>query len=271
MSDRYAGRLRARLSRPGLDLAETTYRGGQRVARHVHERPLMVLVVAGAMQEQVGARSMDLRPGTALFHPAGEAHAHRFGDRGSRCLVLQFGRSWLERLGVEPGLIPDRPATRIDPAVTGTGRLLHREFRRGEAAHGAAVDGLALTLLASLARRDAPRPERRPDFVDRVVAKLQDEVASHADLHSLAEIAGVSPEHLARTFREAEGCTVGEYVRRLRVERARRALEEGDLPLSRLALDLGFYDQSHFTRTFKAHVGCPPGEYRRRTRRSRGG
>lgn len=44
------------------------------------------------------------------------------------------------------------------------------------------------------------------------------------------------------------------------------SLVGSDVSLSRLALELGFYDQPHFTRIFKAHVGCPPGEYRRRTR-----
>lgn len=263
-SDQYAGRLHANLERPGLELAETTYYGGQQIHRHVHERPLLVLVISGAMRELAGGRSVDCRAGTALYHPAGEHHAHRFGDQGSRCLVLQFGSSWIERLDLDPELIPDRPAARLDETVTTTGRLLHREFRRGEDAQEAALDGLALTLLASLARSDEPPPEGRPAFLNVVLEKLNDDLASDAALSTLADIAGVSPEHLARTFRREKGCTVGEYVRQLRVERARHALAEDDRPLSRLALELGFYDQSHFTRTFKAYVGCPPGEYRRR-------
>lgn len=264
MSDQYAGRVHARVSRSGLELAETTYRDGQTVDFHVHERPLVVLVVGGVMQEHAGGRSVDCRPGTALYHPAGEPHAHRFGDQGSRCLVLEFGPSWYDRLETGGDLMPDRPEVALDETVTTTGRLLHREFRRGEAAHSAALDGLSLTLLAAVARRDEPRPDRRPGFLDRVLEKLHADVASDVELSSLAETAGVSPEHLSRTFREHMDCTVGEYVRRLRVERAREALVTGEESLSRLALRLGFYDQPHFTRTFKAHVGCPPGEYRRR-------
>lgn len=266
MSDQYAGRIGARLSRPGLELAETSYSGGQTVDRHVHERPLVVLVVSGRMEERLGSGAVDCPVGTALFHPPGEAHGHRFGDRGSRCLVLQFGPTWRERLEVEPSLVPDRPVRVLDETATSVGRLLHRELRLGERAQEAAVDGLALTLLASIARPEAPRRERRPAFLDRVLERLHDDPAADAQLSHLAELAGVSPEHLARTFRSEKGLTVGEYVRRLRVRRARRALGEDDIALSRLALDLGFYDQAHFTRTFKAHVGCPPGEYRRRVR-----
>lgn len=269
MSDQYAGRVRASLDRSGLQLAETTYGKGQEVAPHAHDRPLLVVVMAGAMREHVRGSAVDCRPGTALFHPPGELHAHRFGDQGSRCLVLELGGSWVERNVREPDLVPARPETSLGETVTGTARLLRRELRRGEAAHPAALDGLALALLASLARREEPRAERRPGILDRVLERIHDDVGSDVDLSTLAEIADVSPGHLARTFRREMNCTVGEYVRRLRVERARSALEERDCSLSRLALELGFYDQPHFTRTFKAHVGCPPGEYRQERRDGR--
>jgi len=265
MSDQYAGRVQAKLIRSGLEVAETTYRDGQTVDVHIHDRPLLVLVVSGLMQEHAGGRSVECRPGTALVHPPGEPHAHRFGNQGSRCLVLEFRSTWYNRLQVAGDLIPERPEVALNETVTSTGRLLHREFRRGEAAHAAALDGLALALLAAVTRKEEPCPDRRPEFLDRVLEKLHADVASDVGLASLAEAAGVSAEHLSRTFREHMDCTVGEYVRRLRVERARRALESGDESLSRLALRLGFYDQPHFTRTFKAHVGCPPGEYRRRS------
>lgn len=264
MSERYAGRVRETLTRSGLRLVEATYREGLEVGRHEHGRPLLVAVLSGIQEEQVEGRSLDCGAGTALFHPPGEPHANRFGGRGARCLIVELRRDWIRRVGPDADLMPDAPVAGLDELVTGPARLLHREFRRGEGAHTAALDGLTLTLLANLTRSRASRSESRPAFLDRVLERLHDEVASDAGLSSLAEIAGVSPEHLARTFREQMGCTVGEYVRRLRVERARRALEESDVPLSRLALRLGFYDQPHFTRTFRAHVGCPPGEYRRR-------
>lgn len=265
MTERYAGRVRETLTRSGLRLVEAAYREGLEVDRHEHGRPLLVTVLSGVQEEEVGGRSLECRAGAALYHPPGEPHANRFGGRGARCLIVELRRGWIRRIGPDADLMPDGPVAGREEPVTGPARLLHREFRRGEEAHTAALDGLTLTLLANLARSRAPRPESRPAFLDRVLERLHDDVGSDAGLSSLAGIAGVSPEHLARTFREQMDCTVGEYVRRLRVKRARRVLEEGEIPLSRIALRLGFYDQPHFTRTFRAHVGCPPGEYRRRT------
>lgn len=258
----YAGRLHGRLSTPGLELAETSYRRGQRIGAHAHEHPLLVIVVSGEMTERVGGRSVRCPSGTALYHPAGESHSHCFEAPGSRCLVGEFDAAWLDRLEAGSRVLPCGPVARREPAVTGAGRLLHAEFRRLGGAVPGAVDGLVLALLASLAGRSDPVPERGPAFLGRVLERLDDDPGTRFELAELARLAGVTPEHLARSFRRHQGCTLGEYVRRARVERARRALVEGDRPLAEIALELGFFDQSHFTRTFKAHVGCTPGAYR---------
>ena len=70
------------------------------------------------------------------------------------------------------------------------------------------------------------------------------------------------PAHLARLFRRYYGCTIGEYLRRLRIEFACHALSTSDLPLAEIASAAGFYDQAHFSRTFKRLTGVTAIEYR---------
>jgi len=69
--------------------------------------------------------------------------------------------------------------------------------------------------------------------------------------------------HLARVFRRFHGCTVGEYLRRLRIERAIEELRSTNKPLADIAGNSGFSDQSHFCRAFKLTVGMTPGQYRK--------
>jgi AraC family transcriptional regulator len=71
---------------------------------------------------------------------------------------------------------------------------------------------------------------------------------------------------LARTFRRTFGCTVGEYLRRLRIERAAEQLVSGDLPLAEIALAAGFADQSHFSNVFRRRTGVSPSAFRREAR-----
>ncbi len=83
-------------------------------------------------------------------------------------------------------------------------------------------------------------------------------------LRGLATLAHLSVSQLQREFRRLFGITPGEYILKVRVLNARRALEETTKPLGTIAHDCGFYDQSHFSRAFTAQIGLPPLAYRRR-------
>jgi AraC family transcriptional regulator len=92
---------------------------------------------------------------------------------------------------------------------------------------------------------------------------LQDQFAENLSLQEIACAVGVHPAHLARSFRQHFHCTVGDYLRNLRIEQSRHVLATSDTPLSEIALDMGYSDQSHFTTAFKRHTGISPGQYRK--------
>ena len=81
-------------------------------------------------------------------------------------------------------------------------------------------------------------------------------------LIALATLVGVHPSYLARMFRRHYGCSVGDYVVRLRLDFAIRELINSDLSLAEIASAAGFYDQSHFTHVFKFHFGITPSNLR---------
>ena len=81
-------------------------------------------------------------------------------------------------------------------------------------------------------------------------------------LGAVADAVGRHPAHVARTFRRHFGCSLGEYLRRIRLEHAARRLRETDRSISEIALDAGFYDQAHFGRCFRAWASVSPRVYR---------
>jgi transcriptional regulator GlxA family with amidase domain len=92
-------------------------------------------------------------------------------------------------------------------------------------------------------------------------------VSAHpGESHSVAELAeraGISPRHFARLFREEVGVTPYAWVEGVRVEAARRLLEEGQRP--KLAgARCGFADVETFRRAFQRRVGISPAAYRTR-------
>jgi AraC family transcriptional regulator len=73
---------------------------------------------------------------------------------------------------------------------------------------------------------------------------------------------------VSQAFQRFEGCSVGEYLRRLHVSRARALLAEGRTSLAQVARECGFYDQSHLTRVFRRYLGVTPAVFRNQGGRS---
>jgi AraC family transcriptional regulator len=116
--------------------------------------------------------------------------------------------------------------------------------------------------MAEVSRRRVKTAENTsPRWLERTRELLHAHFTEDMTLKRIAGAVGTHPVHLARVFRQYHGCTIGEYVRRLRIESACRELALTDAPLSQIALALGFYDQSHFSRTFKKLVGLTPTVY----------
>src|SRR5262249_48231108 len=108
-----------------------------------------------------------------------------------------------------------------------------------------------------------------PRWLDRVRELLRDRFAENLSLAEVAAAVNISADHLARSFRRCHGCTMGEYVRRLRVDFACRRLAASEVPLVELALDAGFTHQRPFRKPSNRHVGVPPAAFRNLHRRRR--
>lgn len=99
------------------------------------------------------------------------------------------------------------------------------------------------------------------------ILQVQDYVLKHlkADLSvpRLAARAGMSERNFARVFRSETGMTPAEFVESARIDHARRRLEESDVPLKRLAANVGYSSLDAFRRAFARKLGLAPSSYRR--------
>jgi AraC-like DNA-binding protein len=91
---------------------------------------------------------------------------------------------------------------------------------------------------------------------------LRDRFAEPLTLDEIAGAVGVHPMHLTRVFRRHFRCTIGDMVRRLRIDFACRQLSSTDDALVEIALAAGFSDQSQFCRTFRRLTGMTPTGFR---------
>lgn len=117
--------------------------------------------------------------------------------------------------------------------------------------------------------RPAAQAGQPPEDYARIAKALdvvQRRYGERLAVSDLARAAGLSVSQLQREFLRLLALTPSEYITKVRVLMARRALERGDSAVGSIALDLGFYDQSHFTRVFRRATGLTPLAYRQRFR-----
>ena len=106
----------------------------------------------------------------------------------------------------------------------------------------------------------APWAERR--CLEMMQARLSEDIS----LDELAEAAQLSPFHFARMFKQSLGVPPRVYLTRLRVEKACELLEMTDLPITEIALEVGYSSNQVLARVFLKHMRVSPSDYRRAVR-----
>jgi AraC family transcriptional regulator len=223
----------------------------------------------------LGLERVVMPPDTIWLNPAGRPFRHRV-RRPCHYGAVVLEPSLLERLLEVPGEELTLCYGREDPPLAHLVHGLLGEASREAPAGTLFAESMGAAIGAHLLAHYAARPmssrrwrgglggARHRRLVDHVESNLGEELA----LTRLAEVVGVSPYHLSREFKRATGETLHRYVMRRRLERARQVLRRGERPISVVAQDLGFADQSHLTRLFRDRFGVTPAAFAR-THRSR--
>jgi AraC family transcriptional regulator len=161
------------------------------------------------------------------------------------------------------------------PSLTQIARALHEEVRLAGPHGPLYAEGLGVAVASLLLHTQATAAtvERNAELrlgaktLRKVLAYIDDHLASALSLHELAAISGVSVSHFSLLFRQAIGLPPHEYVVRRRVAQAAALLAKDHLPLAAVATAVGFYDQSHLSRHMRRILGRTPGELRGTNRR----
>ncbi|HXD05722.1 MAG TPA: DJ-1/PfpI family protein [Burkholderiaceae bacterium] len=112
---------------------------------------------------------------------------------------------------------------------------------------------------AHLAAQTAQRSVIR-EVQERILADL----GADLSVPALAKAAGMSERNFARVFHAEARMTPAEFVEKSRIDAARRRMEESDVPLKRVADEVGYANVDGFRRAFQRRLGISPVEYRRR-------
>lgn len=246
----------------GFQLMEAVYPPGIELPKHSHECACFSLMVRGGMKENYGRRTLESHRQTLGFNAADEPHSNTISRNGARFLILQ--------IGVEQTRRAQQYSPRFNTsAVVNHGELnwlglrLFQEAEVNDAVSPLAIEGLALEMIATLCRINEPPGSRPPRWLTQAHDLVCDQFAEPLSVNAIAKMVDVHPVHLSRTFQKRYSSSIGDYVRGLRIEKARSLLLTTALSLAEIATVTGFFDQAHLSHVFKRNVGMTPGQYRR--------
>lgn len=242
-------------------LTEIAYDSKAYISQHSHQRACFSFVLQGAYKEVYREKVVECRPSHLVFRPAGEVHSDHFGAN-VRCLLVEFEPQWIESFR-RNSMILNEPTVYHSHPLMWLATRLRRESKEADDFAALTVEGLMLEIIGEIGRSSAGLSEdNQPDWLRQARETLAENFTEQMSLSEIARSVGVHPVYLAEVFRQHYKCTIGEYVRRLRIEFASREITKADASLVDIGLASGFSHQSHFTRTFKRLTGLTPGQFR---------
>lgn len=238
-----------------------------RVRRTGATEAIFILCEAGAGWCEMGDARHDVQAGEFLVIPPRQPHRY-YADEDDPWSIwwLHVTGADLTDLLAAIGLDLVRPtAPAADPVQAA--ELIEsicNDLARDETSSSlTAAAGAAWHLLAQLAA-ERHRRSVGDASINRIQAHLRGRLAEPFSVPELAADAGFSTSHFSARFHAVTGFSVTEYVKRLRMARARELLLTTDRSIADIAAEVGYPDQFYFSRQFRAVTGSSPRHFRRR-------
>jgi AraC-like DNA-binding protein len=233
--------------------------GPSRSQTFVHPDMWNLQLYTYSAEFRVGATRIDVQPGFVSVIAPNTPWTFSFPERCMH-LVAHF-------------VLPDgATGERVVPVMQSLGddyAGIYREFSR--AMHIWIADRLCAEvclwniLLELCSRHDATVSQTHQQrLVQKAQTRIEARLTQPISVSAIAQELGVSHNHLTRLFKAGTGGTVVDYIRRRRVTRARLLLETTDIPINRVATDVGIEDPRYFCRIIREELGETPSGIRKR-------
>lgn len=103
---------------------------------------------------------------------------------------------------------------------------------------------------------------RNQQAIQNAAEYIQKNFRSKITIEDIARFVYLSPCYVSRIFKKGLGCTLMEYLTKVRVEEAKKMLKNPKYNVMKVAEESGFEDPAYFTRVFKKSEGITPSSYR---------
>jgi AraC family transcriptional regulator len=260
-SGEFFGVTNQKMEANGLILTNTAYTH-EYVDWHHHENAYFTFLLAGKMIEVDRKEKKFCSPGSLLFHHVEDSHYNIKPKGYTRGMHIELQPSWIK--DNDPVLKTTGGSFAVtDANVKIIFYNILKEASNKDDVTLLGIEGLVVNAIDHMFPALQKESKYIPHWIEQAAALLQDNFRTPHSLKQMAKILGIHPVHLSRSFKKHFGCTIANYIRKIRVERALAQVLSTKTSLGYIAYDCGFADQSHMIRSFREFIGITPAQFGR--------
>ncbi|MEM6697172.1 MAG: helix-turn-helix transcriptional regulator [Bacteroidota bacterium] len=206
-----------------------------------------------------------LPAGSLMFNNWQEAH---YGFRHSSKAAgfhIEFERFWCKKNEIDTKIFEGSQKIE-DPRIQLLISKMYLEFSLVDEHSQLSTDILLLQICDVLSVKKESSNNDIPTWVSKLKEILHDD-PTDITLQSLSKEVGVHPVHISRAVPKYFSISLGEYIRKIKLNKAINFLLNSNLSLTEIAYRAGFSDQSHFNHVFKCYYHVAPGYFKKKIRK----
>lgn len=257
----FHGQTNQTIQLDGITLTDTEYTL-DKVDWHYHENAYFTFILQGKVIEGNKKEVYNCGAGSLLFHNWQEPHYNIKPPGYTRGFHIELAHNWLNKLDFSL----DKLTGSLNISNPDLKLILYKIFiesKTDDMTTSLGVQTLLLQLLGRMERENQSAIQKNPVWVGQLKELIHDTFAEQWSLNELSTALDIHPVHLSRDFSKYFHCNLGEYIRKLKVEKSLSLLSQKGKSLADISYECGFADQSHFARCFKALNGINASEYRK--------
>lgn len=244
----------------GLVITDTEYTHSY-VDWHYHENAYFTFLIHGNVVEGNKKEIYECSAGTLLYHQWEDPHYNIKPDGFTRGFHIEIPRKWFENLNISKDQLEGSFNIK-NPEAKLLMYKIFKESKINDSTSETSTNQLLINLFSQLSTQKSYL-EKKPIWVKQIHELLHESCIEKFSLTELSQTLNIHPIHLSRDFHKYFNCNLGDYIRKLKINKSLSILTTNEKSLTEIALDCGFADQSHFIRCFKENTGITPLKYRK--------
>jgi AraC family transcriptional regulator len=243
----------------GISVIETEHKNKVYEGWHSHNNAHITLFLKGGTTEKRKHFSENVGSGSLLFYHSDELHLNQNTLLPSRNINVEIEGTIFKEFDINE--------SDIEKSIqnsTLSKFLILKIFRETQTPDQFSSDTVKMLFSQLLnANGHFERFEKSPFWVKSLNELLNDCWNENPNLQDLSQVLQLNPITISKHFPKYFGCTLGEYMRRIKINRSLSLIQSYDNNLTEIAMKCGFADQSHFIRTFKTQTGFLPKQFQK--------